>query len=76
MAYNIIVALDNLTDTEIIDLQKRGREGAINRIRALERVQAQLTGVMTQLTQIVSSIDEADRNDASSVANIPSSSKQ
>lgn len=57
----ILEALDHIPDEEIFMLQGQSREAAIRRIRALEGVQRQLTGVIVQLTQIISSIDESNR---------------
>jgi hypothetical protein len=57
------VALESLTDEEVEQLEGSSREAAIRRIRALENVQRQLTGVLTQLTQIVSAIDSNESVD-------------
>ena len=52
--------LDHLDDEQIMALQGQSREAAVQRIRALQNVQHQLTGVITQLSQIVQTMPPRD----------------
>ncbi|KAJ3194172.1 E3 ubiquitin-protein ligase hrd1 [Irineochytrium annulatum] len=45
--------LDHLSDDQLRSLEGRSREAVIQRIRAVQNVQLQLTGITTQLTQIL-----------------------
>ncbi|TPX33516.1 hypothetical protein SmJEL517_g03596 [Synchytrium microbalum] len=44
--------LDHLTDTQLTQLEGTHREAILSRIRAIQDVQRQLNGVVTQLTQL------------------------
>ncbi|KAJ3280337.1 hypothetical protein HK104_000745, partial [Borealophlyctis nickersoniae] len=46
--------LDHLTDTQLRAMEGSSRAAVMERIRAIQNVQHQLTGVVTQLTQILS----------------------
>ncbi|KAI8843137.1 hypothetical protein BC829DRAFT_435339 [Chytridium lagenaria] len=50
--------LDHLTDEQLAGLEGRTRDAVINRIKAVQNVQSQLTGVVTQLTQILQLLPE------------------
>ncbi|KAI8821028.1 uncharacterized protein EV422DRAFT_50022 [Fimicolochytrium jonesii] len=47
-----IQTLDHLTDAQLRDMDGQSREAISARIRALQSVQSQITGIITQLTQI------------------------
>jgi E3 ubiquitin-protein ligase synoviolin len=48
-----LAPLEELNDQELRELEGTSREAAIKRIRALEKIQRQLTGVITQLSQVI-----------------------
>ncbi|KAJ3210510.1 hypothetical protein HDU67_005241 [Dinochytrium kinnereticum] len=70
-------ALDHLTDDQLSGLEGRTREAVVNRIRAVQNVQSQLTGVVTQLTQILQMFPEGEAIVSTTAAgSVASSSKE
>ncbi|KAJ3098248.1 E3 ubiquitin-protein ligase hrd1 [Phlyctochytrium planicorne] len=51
---------DYLTDQELEKMEGRSREAVVERIRAVQNVQEQLTGIVTQLTQILQMFPDAN----------------
>ncbi|KAI8903683.1 hypothetical protein DFJ77DRAFT_281081 [Powellomyces hirtus] len=55
---SVTPALDHLTDDQLRTLEGRSRDAITNRIRALQDVQNQITGLITQLAQISQMVPE------------------
>ncbi|KAI8906363.1 hypothetical protein EDD86DRAFT_60024 [Gorgonomyces haynaldii] len=51
-------AFDHLTDEQLVQLQGNARENIIQRLDQIQNIQQQLTGITTQLTQILQLLPE------------------
>jgi nicotinate-nucleotide pyrophosphorylase len=52
--------LDSLSDEQLIRLEGRSRSAILNRLRTIENIQDQLTGISTQLNQVLQLIPDDD----------------
>jgi hypothetical protein len=66
--------LDHLSEDELRKLEGRSKEAIVARLKAIQNIQQQLTGVSTQLTQLLQVIP--DYTDGPSRNNFESSTSQ
>jgi negative regulator of sigma E activity len=61
--YQLIIVYDRFTDEELVELEGKSRENVIARLNAVKKIQDQLSGVSTQLNQLLQAIPENSDSD-------------